>query len=95
MITSGAEGHLRGMAVRRDWHRWGVAERLLTAVEDHLHSRGCSYITLDTTEPLRRAVHFYEKRGYRSTGKVTTYFGMALFEYCKDLLHPATDEHPT
>ncbi len=84
-VVSKSEGHLRGMALLPEWQGRGVAEQLLRAVEDHLRSLGCSRITLDTTEPLKRAAHFYERHGYRSSGKVTDFFGMALFEYAKEV----------
>ena len=80
-----SEGHLRGMAVLPDWQGRGVAEQLLTTVEGHLRSIGCSRVTLDTTEPLQRATGFYRKQGYRSSGKVGDFFGMQLFEYVKEL----------
>ncbi len=73
------------MAVLPEWQGRGVAEQLLRAVEDHLRSRGCSRITLDTTEPLKRAALFYEKHGYGRSSKVTDFFGMPLFEYVKEL----------
>jgi hypothetical protein len=41
---------------------------------------------LDTTEPLQRAMGFYEKHGYRRSGKVSDFFGMPLVEYQKVLL---------
>jgi N-acetylglutamate synthase-like GNAT family acetyltransferase len=80
-----SEGHLRGMAVLPEWQGSGVAEQLLTTVEDHLRSIGCSRVTLDTTEPLQRAAGFYQKHGYRNSGKITDFFGMPLFEYVKEL----------
>jgi len=40
-------------------------------------------ITLDTTEPLNRAIRFYEKNGYRPTGKIGRFYGMPLLEYSK------------
>lgn len=79
------EGHLCGMAVLPEWQGCGVAERLLSAVEDRLRSLACSRITLDTTEPLQRAARFYLNHGYRTSGKVTDFFGMQLFEYAKEL----------
>ena len=78
-------GHLRGMAVRPEWQGRGVAEELLRAVEDELRMNGCLQITLNTTRPLQRAMRFYEKHGYRPTGKVKDFFGMPLFEYVKQL----------
>jgi hypothetical protein len=42
-------------------------------------------VSLDTTEPLRRAMRFYERNGYQRSGKVTDFFGMTLIEYIKEL----------
>jgi len=73
------------MAVRPAFHGQGVADRLLEAVEDELRARGCAVATLDTTEPLRRAVRFYERHGYRASGRISDFFGMPVFEYVKRL----------
>jgi ribosomal protein S18 acetylase RimI-like enzyme len=83
--TDVAEGHLRGMAVQPAWQGRGVAEKLLQAAEADLLSRGCGRITLDTTEPLQRAMRFYESHGYRRSGRITDFFGMPLHEFVKDL----------
>ena len=79
-------GHLRGMAVLPVHLGTGIAARLLDSAERELQAAGCARVTLDTTEPLQRAIHFYERHGYRPTGRVTDFFGMPLFEYAKDLL---------
>lgn len=84
-VASDGEGHLRGMAVLGDWQGRGVAAKLLHAAEAELVTQNCSHVTLDTTEPLQRAMRFYETRGYRRSGKVTDFFGMPLHEYQKDL----------
>jgi len=83
--VNGSEGHLRGMAVLPRWQGWGVSSALLLAAEAELASRSCRRITLDTTEPLQRAMRFYEKHGYRRSGKVTDFFGMKLHEFVKEL----------
>ena len=80
-----ADGHLRGMAVRPQWQGSGVARRLIDAAEAELVARGCVRVTLDTTEPLKRAARFYEKCGYRRTGRSTDFFGMPLTEFAKTL----------
>jgi ribosomal protein S18 acetylase RimI-like enzyme len=79
------EGHIRGMAVRPEYLGTGVARRLLEAVETELRQRGCSLLTLDTTEPLERAIRFYERHGFRFSGTVRNFFGMRLLEYMKRL----------
>jgi GNAT superfamily N-acetyltransferase len=82
---TGDEGHLRGMAVQPGWLGKNVAHRLLDAAEHHLRDQGCTRVTLDTTEPLERAMRFYEKHGYRKSGHVSDFFGMPLHEYVKTL----------
>lgn len=79
------QGHVRGMAVLPEWHGRGVAAKLLAAIEDWLGSRGCTQVTLDTTLPLRTAMKFYEKHGYRRSGSVSDFYGMPLIEYVKQL----------
>jgi GNAT superfamily N-acetyltransferase len=79
-------GHLRGMAVQPEWQGKGVADQLLATAERHLRHCRCTRVTLDTTAPLRRAIRFYERHGYKASGQVTNFFGMALYEYEKNLL---------
>ena len=84
-VSQPEEGHLRGMAVLPEWQGHGVASKLLAAAEDDLRARACARVTLDTTEPLARAIRFYEREGYRASGRVGDFFGMPLFEYVKRL----------
>ena len=81
----GDHAHLRGMAVLPEWRATGSAPRLLAAMETWLRSRGCTRVTLDTTEPLKAAIAFYEKHGYQRSGKISDFFGMPLIEYAKCL----------
>jgi ribosomal protein S18 acetylase RimI-like enzyme len=84
-VAGPAEGHLRGVAVLPAHAGTGVAEQLLTAAERALRERGCVRISLDTTEPLRRAIRFYGRHGFRRSGRVSDFFGMPLVEYVKEL----------
>jgi ribosomal protein S18 acetylase RimI-like enzyme len=86
-VSSGAgfAGHLRGMAVRAARQGSGVAAQLLGAAESVLQTQGCRRVTLDTTAPLTRAIAFYRRHGYAPTGRVQDFYGMALFEYEKEL----------
>ncbi len=81
----GTEGHLRGMAVRPDRQGSDLAAGLLSRAEADLRARGCTRVTLGTTEPLLRAVRFYRKRGFEPTGRVSDFFGMRLHEYARRL----------
>jgi GNAT superfamily N-acetyltransferase len=84
-VVNSEEGHIRGMAVLPKWRGTGLAARLLGFAESELLIRKCARVTLDTTEPLRRALRFYEKQGYRRSGKTADFFGMRLIEYHKAL----------
>jgi len=84
-VVSPEEGHLRGMAVLPSIRGNGVAAELLRQAEQEMLSRGCARVTLDTTEPLERAMRFYEKRGYRKSERISDFFGMPLIEYQKAL----------
>ncbi|MBT8399487.1 MAG: GNAT family N-acetyltransferase [Rhodothermia bacterium] len=84
-VLNSGDGHLRGMAVVPNLQGRGIARQLLDQAEYNLRQQGCSRVTLDTTEPLRRATHFYRRHGYSPTGVVGDFFGMALFEYAKTL----------
>jgi len=81
----GEEGHLRGMAVLPQWQGTGVALALLQRAEARLRRDHCKRVTLDTTEPLKRAVRFYEKQGFNATGRGSDFFGMRLYEFVKSL----------
>jgi predicted N-acetyltransferase YhbS len=82
-MIDAAEGHLRGMAVLPNEQGRGVAQLLIEAAEDELRRQECQRITLDTTEPLTRAMRFYERNGFRRSGAVRDFFGMPLIEYVK------------
>jgi len=81
----GGEGHLRGMAVLPKFHGTGIASQLLRAIEQWLQSQGCTKVSLDTTLPLDKAMRFYDKHGYKRSGKEIDFFGMPLIEYIKSL----------
>lgn len=85
LSANGGEGHLRGMAVLPSWQGRGVASALLLAAEAELELQKCVGITLDTTEPLARAMRFYERHGYRRSGRIIDFFGMRLHEFAKNL----------
>ncbi len=83
--VEGNEGHVRGMAVQPPWQGHGIADRLLRAVENDLVAAACMRLTLNTTEPLQRAISFYRRNGFVASGKVADFFGMPLYEYVKAL----------
>lgn len=84
-IGKNGEGHIRGMAVCPELQGCGAAKKLLDQVEADLRELRCRIVTLDTTRPLQRAIHFYEKNGYRAKGEVGSFFGMDLLVYRKEI----------
>ena len=84
-VVGAGEGHIRGMAVHPSWQGRGVAEELLATAESELRRSGCSWVSLDTTRYLGRAIRFYEAHGYRLSGNVGDFFGMEFLEYTKSL----------
>ena len=83
-LVSG-EGHLRGMAVRPDWRGSGLSALLLRTIETWVENQGCKRVTLDTVLPLQAAIRFYEKNGYRKSGRVSDLYGMPLVDYVKEI----------
>ncbi len=79
------EGHIRGMAVHPKFQgKNSPAADLLNEVENDALSQGCTYLTLDTTEILKRAQHFYKKHGFKETGKTGDFFGSTMYEFRKE-----------
>lgn len=80
------EGHIRGMAVLPERQgKNSPATELLQVVENDAQSRGCTFLTLDTTSPLKRAQHFYKKCGFKETDKTGDFFGLTIYEYAKKI----------
>ena len=82
-LVSPEEGHIRGMAVLPSWQGARIAQQLLERAEAELVAQKRVRITLDTTEPLKRAISFYQRNGFRPSGQVSDFFGMPLYEYVK------------
>ncbi len=80
-----AEGTFAAWQSTRNGKDQAVSTCLLERAEDELRKAGCGTVTLDTTEPLNRAIRFYEKNVFQRTGKIGLFFGMPLFEYSKSL----------
>src|SRR5437868_5417305 len=78
------EGHIRGMAVLPGFHGQGIADLLLQAADQALVRESCTYITLDTTIPLKRAQRFHERHGYGPSGQTRDFYGKTLIELAKE-----------
>jgi predicted N-acetyltransferase YhbS len=61
-VMEHGRGHLRGMAVRPEFQGSGLSSRLLNTAQEELRNSGCKRITLNTTEPLKRATRLSKVR---------------------------------
>ena len=84
-VVNPEEGHIRGMAILPTAQGRGIAAGLLTHAEAHFRQNNCNRISLDTTAPLKRAIRFYERSGFFTSGKIQDFFGMPLYEYVKTI----------
>jgi len=83
---SQSEGHIQGMGVIPIWQgKKSPVKSLLQHVELAARKEGCKIISLDTTGILKRAQRFYEKNGYKKTGRTGDFFGSKIFEFIKEL----------
>lgn len=82
----GHDAHLHGIAVVPTAQGSGCARALLEAVEEAAHADGCRYITLETTQVLKRARAFYNRHGYQLTGMARDFFGIEVEEMAKELV---------
>ena len=94
-LRSGSTGHLRGMAVIPGQQGSGVAQALLDRALDELTEAGSAVVALGTTALLQRAIRFYEKNGFRPSGKVSDFFGMQLIEWSRPLTNRRADRAPS
>ena len=71
-LNSPSEAQIRYMAVEEDRRSRGVGAEILRELEKRARARGATSVVLNARD---RAVRFYEKNGYRTTGKASSLFG--------------------
>jgi len=68
------EGYISNVAVHPVWRRQGVADALLTELEQRGRKLLLSFLTLEVRESNAPAIALYEKHGYRSVGRRKNYY---------------------
>jgi predicted N-acetyltransferase YhbS len=70
-LDEGADGvwFLAMLTVRPDRQDGGLGRALLTAAEDFARARGGRRISMTVVHQRRELIAWYERRGYRATGK--------------------------
>jgi GNAT superfamily N-acetyltransferase len=64
-LLKGSRLYMRGMAVLPSARGFGIAARLLEAVEQRARLEGCGSVFLSTTPFLSGAIRLYERAGFR------------------------------
>lgn len=65
-VTDEPCGYISLLATTKESEGMGVASRLMAAAEDWARDRGYRLLSLDVFADNKRAVAFYERRGFRS-----------------------------
>lgn len=52
---------------------------------DDTYTKESNILTLDTPNILKRAQNFYQKHGFKKTGKTGDFFGSVIYEYAKKI----------
>ena len=68
------EGYISNIAVRPDYRRRGVADALLSALEQRARALMLSFLTLEVRAHNAPAIALYEKHGYRVAGRRKNYY---------------------
>lgn len=62
------EGYITNVAVRGDYRRRGVADKLLSALDECMEKLNLSFISLEVRVSNLAAITLYEKNGYKNLG---------------------------
>jgi ribosomal protein S18 acetylase RimI-like enzyme len=65
-VTDEPCGYVSLLAVEEESEGLGIAQRMMDAAEAWARARGYRFLSLDVFADNRRAVEFYERRGFRS-----------------------------
>lgn len=65
-VTDEPCGYVSLLALEKDAEGAGIARRMIEAAEAWARARGYRFLSLDVFADNRRAVEFYERRGFRT-----------------------------
>jgi len=77
--------YIQSMAVKPTYQGKGIGLCILTIIERIGKEKNCKIMSLESYEPLKKAVLLYEKFGFKRTGKERDYQGITVFEMIKEL----------
>jgi ribosomal-protein-alanine N-acetyltransferase len=96
IMMSLSDGHVTTIAVDPEWHRHGVATRLLVALAREAIARGATALTLEVRLSHKGAQSLYQRFGFEAVGVRKGYYGDtgedALIMWAHEVDQPAYAE---
>jgi ribosomal-protein-alanine N-acetyltransferase len=93
LMLQGEDAHITTIAVDPEWHRRGIATRMLIHLVRTAASRGARHLTLEVRVSNRAALALYRKFGFRPAGVRKNYYVEtnedALVMWANDIDEPA------
>jgi GNAT superfamily N-acetyltransferase len=74
-----ASGEIKRLYIRSSHRRQGLAERLLSALEQCAIQLSYEWLYLDTKDDLAQAIRFYERNGYKHCGRYNSNSQATIF----------------
>lgn len=68
------EAYIANVAVRSDYRRLGIGEKLLETAQNNAFERGCEFISLEVRKSNASAVALYTKQGYNIVGERKSFY---------------------
>lgn len=68
------EAYVDNVAVRPEYRRFGLGERLVSCAADGAKERGCEFISLEVRKSNIPAIALYEKQGYNIAGERKNFY---------------------
>ncbi len=68
------EAYIANIAVRPEYRRMGLGEKLISAAADGAEKRNCEFITLEVRKSNAPAIALYEKQGYNIAGERKNFY---------------------
>lgn len=84
------EAYIANIAVRPEYRRLGLGERLISAAADGAKARNCEFITLEVRKSNAPAIALYLKQGYNIAGERKNFYtdpvedGLIMTKFFKD-----------
>lgn len=68
------EAYIDNIAVRPDYRRLGIGEKLLKTAQENAFGRKCEFITLEVRRSNEKAISLYKKLGYQTAGERKNFY---------------------